>query len=834
MRTIFLLSFLLISFSGLFAGAPHVAEGQGYYTVTFPNDTTIYGCGAAAPVVQPVISPYGQCNFGVGVSYQDEVFFLNGSSSCYKIARRWRLLWWCDYHPTYTPTIIPNPTHTDQGPTVDAHAVNHGFLEYTQIIKVLDGEAPVITGCPTDALDFCDITDNNPQFWNASYWWDAATGKHDLCERPVDLPVLAFDSCTGTNLKARYLLLLDLDNNGSMETVVSSTNPPAPGTIAAGNAQNPNYTGGNVQVFDHRPVSANLKYRFAVETGTDPTTGGFFAAARWNTEQAPGQFVQPELPAGKHKIKWFIEDGCGNTASCEYSFVIRDCKAPTVVCINGLSTNLMQTGMVTLADTSFIHYLADNCTPVALIRTGIRKAGAGTGFPQNSHSVTFDCTEMGKQEVEVWAIDADGNADFCKTFVDVQDNMGVCKPSNKFGGHVAGQNLKPLPGMPVWLKKAGQTTGLAVSDALGNYLFDPQAAGCGYTVAPHFDTLPLAGVNTLDVLLTALHQSQILTINNPYALLAADADGNGLVNQADATVLIQLLLGDVPSFPGLPSWQFVDQAYTFPAGLPVPQPFCLTPDASPVFSFIGVKTGDVNASAQTQLTQQGSEDRQEYANYSAGQIRLTAGQSVRVPVFAPQTDNLAGMQLVLGFDPEALALRRVEPALVPVDWIRADAEKHRISASWHSVDVFGRTPDKNAGREMFVLHFTALQDGLLSDYLFLDSERIAPEVYNVSLQTLPAGLTFERRTARRESFWIDQIRPNPASDRVQVSCYAPEPCEVRFRWVDANGQVRGTENRSLTEGDQVLSFDLPATSPGMLFLHADGAHGNAVMQVVRE
>jgi hypothetical protein len=39
----------------------------------------------------------------------------------------------------------------------------------------------------------------------------------------------------------------------------------------------------------------------------------------------------PELPYGTHKIKWLVEDGCGNEQFCEYTFVVKDCKKPTVV-----------------------------------------------------------------------------------------------------------------------------------------------------------------------------------------------------------------------------------------------------------------------------------------------------------------------------------------------------------------------------------------------------------------------------------------------------------------------------------------------------------------------
>ncbi len=40
--------------------------------------------------------------------------------------------------------------------------------------------------------------------------------------------------------------------------------------------------------------------------------------------------IPPQLPYGTHKIKWTITDGCGNETYCEYTFVVKDCKAPTL------------------------------------------------------------------------------------------------------------------------------------------------------------------------------------------------------------------------------------------------------------------------------------------------------------------------------------------------------------------------------------------------------------------------------------------------------------------------------------------------------------------------
>jgi hypothetical protein len=86
------------------------------------------------------------------------------------------------------------------------------------------------------------------------------------------------------------------------------------------------------------------------------------ACVKFNTFQQQNTYVTPQLPHGTHKIKWFVSDGCGNETVCEYTIIIKDCKAPTVVCLNGLSVNIMPTGMITLWASDFLQYTEDNCT----------------------------------------------------------------------------------------------------------------------------------------------------------------------------------------------------------------------------------------------------------------------------------------------------------------------------------------------------------------------------------------------------------------------------------------------------------------------------------------
>ena len=317
----------ILAFSLLLGLSSSLSAQTQYYSVKFPDDRTIIGCGATADTsTAPIIQNFANCGFNVGVTVKDQVFNLTSTGGCKKVLRTWKLIWWCDYDPNWAgPTYIPNPSNTDVGPTVIGNSVNHGYLEYVQVIKISDNAPPIFLNCPSTAVKFCDYTDNDPaQYGNR-------------CEGPVNLTVKVTDLCSKSDITLTYRLYLDLDGDGTMETYQTSSQPGAWPIETTINADT---------------VTAKIKL--------PPGVG---------------------LPYGTHKVEWIANDGCGNQSICKYDFIVKDCKAPTVVCINGLSVNIMPTGMITFWATDFVKYFSDNCTPNDLIKIAIRKSGTGTGFP---------------------------------------------------------------------------------------------------------------------------------------------------------------------------------------------------------------------------------------------------------------------------------------------------------------------------------------------------------------------------------------------------------------------------------------------------------------------
>lgn len=332
-----------------------VTYNQNYF-VRFPDDVRSNVCSPNGDYGKP--SVFGNDCEVMGISFQDQVID-PVPNACIKIWRDWTVINWCTYNPNLSLTNVPNPEPSAistnpanlPGPVVSAcdasgpwsptvvkvtpsdtdptnycvfWSPNSNGYRYTQRIVITDDIPPTLMNCMSSTpLTFADTTQNDPYYWNAVFNPDQPA--KDRSEMPASLNITTTDGCFGSNIQVSYLLFLDLDGDEVQETVVSSLNLPPTGHVYYGNAFSPNYSGGTLVEFDKRPVPASLKWRFARQTATGSNI--LFAAVRWNNSLAPNTFVVPELPGGKHKIRWQAMDQCGNYVECEQHFTI----SPTTV-----------------------------------------------------------------------------------------------------------------------------------------------------------------------------------------------------------------------------------------------------------------------------------------------------------------------------------------------------------------------------------------------------------------------------------------------------------------------------------------------------------------------
>ena len=740
------------------------------FKVKFPNDQTLTTCGALTDTIFPQFMDK-DCELA-GYSYVDEQIDLTnvpGADACYKIIRHWTIYDWCDFDLNYTPTPVANPDYTDQGPTVQANSNNHGYFTYDQIIKVSDSEPPVITG-PASPLQVCDYTTN--------------------CAGDAYLSAVATDACSKADLEFNYTLYLDMDGDGTMETVIHDTDAGAPPVLTNANGDS---------------LHATVHY--------------------------------PGMPLGTHKIKWIVYDHCGQSAVYEYNIEVKDCKKPTIVVDNGISVNLMNVngGMVTVyvGDPANCNLpqpdvcgwdpsVGDNCTPDSLLDIRIRKAGTGTGVPApSSTSVTFTCDDLDTNYVEIWVGDQAGNWDYTVTYAVVTDSMNICN-SAPIAGAIT-MHDSPSTGVQDVTVTATQAAGnippaSTVTPSSGDYSFAGLPLNEDYTITPYRDGDDANGVNVLDLLYIYQYILGAQPFESPYQKLAADVNQDGVINISDLLIIRQLTLGVIAEFPNTTSWRFY-KADCDADTTTCPEYIDIVNLQSPVADadFKAVKMGDVTGDAAPNayaLT-----DNRSFGRWvlNTANRYLRRGDVIRVPITADREDIVA-YQFTLRLD--GVEFVDVQGPQVSFENNFALHDK-ALAVSWTG------TPT----REPFVLTLRATRDGWLSDALQLDGSIAKAMAFDRSEQRNDVLLAFDGKLD--DSFRLYQNIPNPFSSETTIRFYLPEATPAKLTVLDINGRVIKTIEGRYAKGMNriILSLDEPGLQ-GVLYYQLDTPEHSAIKKMI--
>ena len=845
------------------------------YFVKFPDDVIVTVCDGTNDFGQPVL--FGEDCELLGISFEDQIYTVV-PDACYKIERTWTIINWCTYDPNLPCINVPNPTPNANsnaaanlpGPIVSAcgtiapwaptlvkinstdpsatnyclfYDKNANCYKYKQIIKVIDGQAPSGDFTVPECSNQNWFTANEAQLWNESYWWDAGFQSNDLAEEPTELCITATDACSGSNVNIEYLLFLDLDNDGTMETVVNSVNTGIAGlgwnAVRFNNLNTPNFSGGTVRAFDERQVPVTQKYGFTIQETIAGTTKT--ACVRWNTQQQQNDYVVPELPHGTHKIKWFVTDGCGNNKEYEYTFTVKDCKAPTVVCLAGPAVNIMPTGMITLMATDFLQFTGDNVTPSNKIKIGIRKCGTGSGIPLDANgdlntSLNFTCADVGFHCIEIWGIDAAGNADYCETFGIVQDNLGVCSPGGTVvvSGALKNEATEGVEEANAYIIGTSSLpfTYFDMTDEEGNYQQSvPLAAS--FTIAPEKDDNPLNGVTTYDLVLISKHILGLAPLDSPYKMIAADANKSGSITTFDILELRKLILGIYTELPNNTSWRFVDKAFVFPNAVNPFQtsfPESVMVDHTAQYpltaqNFVGIKIGDVNNSAIPNSILV-SEDRSHgTVIFDIEDRNVVAGEEFEL--------TFKSAQALIGFQ-FTMLLHGLEAIGV--------IESEQVNASNFGLAFDGSVTVSMDGAQEFSLRFRAKRSGTLSQMINVSGSITRAEAYMAGEELLEeahsarhdVAFRFSGKTISGVGFELYQNQPNPFVNKTSIGFYLPEVAEATLSVVDETGRVVYQQKGQFAKGENSISLDRALlNTTGMLYYNLETATNSATKRMIQ-
>ena len=546
-----------------------------------------------------------------------------------------------------------------------------------------------------------------------------------------------------------------------------------------------------VNATDDCTPTEDLEYSYVIETAA-----GAFVSQGTNTN-ASGAFAN-----GEYVITWTVADGCSNYETASFPFKVEDRKKPTPVCINGLSTDLMpNAGMVTIwasdfeAGSSF-----DNCTPYSALKFSFSSDVTET-------SKTFTCDDLGTQVVELWVTDNAGNQDFCQTYILIQDNNGSCGIPTTYSaieGHVENEMGEEVEDVTISVN--GSNAVPTVTGANGSFAFPSIPNSNSYDVAAEKDMNHLNGVTTFDLVLISKHILGITALDSPYKMIAADINRSNSVTTFDIVQARRLILNIDTEFTNNTSWRFIDAGFVFPDpanpfAADFPEVVSITElTADEAANFIGVKVGDVNASA-TPNSLLGSETRTTVGTLAlnADDVKVNAGEEVVVDFKAKDFNAINGFQFTFNFDNTVLEFVDVKSG---IESITADnfgftaVSEGLISASWNTANAISLDNDA----VIFSLVFNATAAAQLSETVSISSRVAAAEAYNASSDVMDVQLAFNGTVVTANDFRVMQNQPNPFKDATVIPFNMAEAGTVTLKVMDVTGKIVSVKEGDFNKG----------------------------------
>jgi hypothetical protein len=452
--------------------------------------------------------------------------------------------------------------------------------------------------------------------------------------------------------------------------------------------------------------------------------------------------------------------------------------------------------------------------------------------------VTFTCDELSTQPVELWSIDKAGNADYCETYVLVQDVSGACNDNQiVVNGVLKTDQQKGLQDANVQLTGthpvAPPVSQFTVSDDKGFYVFNAVPAGGNYTLTPTKDNDPLNGVSTFDLVLINKHILGLEPLSGPYKMIAADANNSRSLTTFDIVELRKLILGIYTELPNNNSWRFVDKAYQFPnQSNPFQEIFPETKsmaDLAAPFStgdFVAVKVGDVNGNAITNsLTS--TDDRTAgtllfEVTPTGSRREVKAGETVTLHFRA--AEKVAAYQFTLYF-PNLEILEVTPGAEMSLSNFGVFNDEHALTTSFDNEQVGGE----------FTVTFRALASGMLSKMLSLSSRITKAEAYRANdVMSIALRFNGDNTTITGMGFELYQNQPNPWVSKTQIGFYLPESAAATLTIFDETGRTLFTQTGDFAQGYNAIALDRSvASSSSVLYYKLETANDSAVKKMIQ-
>ena len=390
----------------------------------------------------------------------------------------------------------------------------------------------------------------------------------------------------------------------------------------------------------------------------------------------------------------------------------------------------------------------------------------------------------------------------------------------EIAGVILNDDMDEVENVNVMLSGGASET--IITDGTGEFSFRDLVKNEDYEVHFEKDIYPLNGVTTYDIVNIHWHILGTEFLDSPYKILAADVNNSGTITALDIIQIRNLILLNIQEFPFSPSWKFVDGDFIFTNPQ---QPFAANVPTS--FSFqnlinnknlnvVGIKMGDVNITSDpNSLLSVDTRNKEGYLSFSIENQEVTAGEEIMIGFAAKDFHKMLTYQFTLDFE-NKLKYTGIENGILPE--MTEDnlglrfLEKGQLTVAWTSFEA------KNVedGEPLFFLKFNALENGLLSEMLHINSDKTEALAYDEEEQILDVNLLFENIDKPTQI----NIFPNPARENIYLSFRLEKEENIGIEIYNAFGKLekRIFQNKNFDKGFFQENIKVKNFSKGTYFV----------------